>query len=149
LVVGLALTACGFISGPGPVEDCPDLLPVEVPGGWRIGPALVTASCVEQVEVGGRTYAVGPGDWLDDEVEPIEFAQITRSNGSVFEPVAYALPGVEPPQFLVMKDDVVDGADDPGGWIALSGVEEGFPDGLCRYFDPDDPQLPDECRAED
>ena len=143
MALSLALTACGALTMFEDVaeDDC-SLQPVEnfpvQPEGMRVGPAVASALCAHVVEVGGRTYDVGVGQWLDeDALEPIEFGPITRANAGVVEPVAYALPGVDPTEFLITRGDGIDDVEHLGVFLVLWGSLPEFPDGLCRYADPE------------
>jgi hypothetical protein len=113
-----------------------------------IRPAPLSAnSCAQQVEVNGRVYTVGVGRWLDeDALELVEFGPITRSIGPVDEPIAWALDGVDPARFLVMRGDGVDDLGEMGPWMALWGSGD-VPPSVCRYVELGDPQSPAECAA--
>jgi hypothetical protein len=142
------LSACGIWGTISENDDC-GLRPLgQQPTGLRIGPQPAAASCASQVEVDGRVYGVGVGRWLDEDALVLTvYGQITRSNEVVREPIAYALQGVDPLEFLVMK---ANGDRDDSGpmrpYLALWGAVDGQPEGICPYADPLDPQYAgDEC----
>jgi hypothetical protein len=63
----------------------------------------------------------------------------------VFEPIAYALHGVDPREFLVMRGDsrARDDLGPMGPFMVLWGGDlRGQPDGICPYADPLDAQYP-------
>ena len=144
------VAACGGIFDAVGMGDC-SLKPVGEPGGgMRIGPAVAAASCMPQVEVDGRIYSVGVGRWLDEAaLELREHGPITRANEPVIEPVAYALEGVDPDAFLVMRGDGVDDLGPMGPFMALWGESAPpLPESACRYADESDRQFPAECEGE-
>lgn len=143
-VAAVALSACGALSIG---EDC-SLRPVGMPEArLRIGPAIVAASCPGLVEVDGRTYAVGVGRWLEETLLDLEpYSAISRANQPVVEPVVYALRGVDPHEFLLMRGDDHDDLGPMGPWMALYGESSALPADVCPYADPGHPQVPSECR---
>jgi len=151
LVVGsflaVLVSACGIYADISE-DDC-DLRPVgSSPAGFRIGIAKALALCAAIVEVDGRTYSVGAGGWLDEEaLELTEYAPINRANTVVAEPIAYALAGVDPTQFLVMQGDPVDDAGASGRYAVLWGDIAATPASVCQYADPTSPGYPAETCA--
>jgi len=148
LATAILLTACGVLDFANPCA----LHPVEAPqeGAFRIGPArALAASCAAEVEVDGQRYGLSPGGWLDEELLALEeYGQITRTNWPVDDPVAYALEGIDPHAFLVVRgpDAATEDAESMGEYMALFGTYEGaFPAEVCRYADPDPAQIPPEC----
>jgi hypothetical protein len=75
-----------------------------------------------------------------------EYGPITAANGTVSQPIAYALRGVDPRQFLVMRVDatVRDDLGPMGPFMVLWRDLHAQPDGICPYADPEDPQYPSE-----
>ena len=87
---------------------------------------------------------MGSGGWLHDEaLELTEYAAITRANTIVAEPIAYALAGVDPEQFLVMRGDpTYDGIGAVSGFATLWGKIAHLPASVCAYANPADAGYP-------
>jgi hypothetical protein len=149
-IAAVMLSACGLWQAVDDGADC-SLKPVgEHPTSLRIGAQRAAATtCASEVEVDDRIYSLGVGRWLDEDALVLqEYGPITRSNEVVSEPIAYALEGVDPLEFLVMKVavDVRDDLGPMGPYMALWGAVDGQPEGICSYADPADVQYPgDEC----
>ncbi len=112
----------------------------------HIGASPVIASCGSRVRVNGLEYHVGVGRWLDEDALKLrEYAPITHANDTLVEPIAFALHGINPDVFLVMRGDGVDDLGPMGPFMALWRDLPSVPPALCHYADPNDPQFPSEC----
>jgi hypothetical protein len=142
--LAITATACGIYANIGENGDDCELRPLEAsPAALVIGIQKARASCASMVEVNGKPYSVGAGGWLDEHaLELTRYAPISRANTIVAEPIAYALAGVDPTQFLVMRGDLADDAGASERYAVLWGEVADLPASVCQYADPAAPGYP-------
>jgi len=150
VVAALVLSACGLIAGlGGPSGECAPRPVEEVSVRPWFGPAAAAAtSCAPIVRVAGLDYTPLGGRWLDEDALTLtEYGLITHASWPTGEPVAYALDGVPPEQFLVIATAPEDlSAEENGSYTVLARDAEALPSALCDYADPADSQYPaDDC----